>query len=155
MERETAWKKYSEDDIREMEILCENYKSFMTRAKTERECVRLAMEIARGSGYITLDEARARGKKLEAGDCVMADCMGKSLALFQIGTQGRHLLPVRKGQFSYYVRSGIGQVDSLEAPVVVDIEASVGSAPNVEFGTVHSEFLGIFQGGYRVFGILR
>lgn len=92
MERENAWKKYGEDDIRQMEILCENYKSFMTRAKTERECVRLIMEIARGSGYITLDEVRAKGKKLAAGDCVMADYMGKSLALFQIGEE-----PFEKG----------------------------------------------------------
>jgi aspartyl aminopeptidase len=115
MERETAWKKYSEDDIREMEILCENYKSFMTRAKTERECVRLAMEIARGSGYITLDEARARGKKLEAGDCVMADCMGKSLALFQIGEE-----PIEKGMNILGAHVDSPRIDIKQNPLYED-----------------------------------
>ena len=115
MERVTAWKKYSEDDLRELEILCENYKSFMTRAKTERECVRLAMEMARGSGYITLEEARAKGKKLEPGDRIMADNRGKNLVLFQIGTE-----PFEKGMNILGAHVDSPRIDIKQNPLYED-----------------------------------
>lgn len=38
-------------------------------------------------GYMNLDTCMKEGKKLSAGDKVYAECMGKALALFQIGTE--------------------------------------------------------------------
>ena len=65
-----------------MERLVENYMDFISRNKTERLCVRSAVEIAKKHGYKDIDKVRT----LKAGDKVYINKMGKSLILFDIGT---------------------------------------------------------------------
>ena len=65
-----------------MEKLVENYMDFISRNKTERLCVRSAIEIAKKNGYKDIEKV----KTLKAGDKVYIDKMGKSLILFDIGT---------------------------------------------------------------------
>ena len=87
MERKNAWLSYDKKQKKELMTLGENYRVFLSRGKTERECVELAVAEARKAGYISLQEAKALGRKLIPGDKVYEDIMGKSLALFTIGSE--------------------------------------------------------------------
>ena len=85
MERETAWKKYSAEQKQELEGLCRDYREFISDCKTERECVARCIELAKAKGYRDLEELAAKNMPLSPGDKVYASCMGKTLALFNIG----------------------------------------------------------------------
>lgn len=87
MERENAWKKYEGEKRTEVFAFAEGYKEFLTKCKTERECVAQAICEAKEKGYESLEDVLASGKSLKAGDKVYAENMGKSLALFHIGTE--------------------------------------------------------------------
>ena len=89
MERKNAWSKYtSEKDLKKVMAFSENYRRFLSECKTERECVAFFVNKAKEAGYQDLDEVIAKGKKLKAGDKVIAVNKGKMLALFNIGTEG-------------------------------------------------------------------
>lgn len=85
MERELAWKKYKNKQIKEMESLCKGYRQFLDNGKTERECVTETVEIIEKAGYKNLDDIIAGKKKVKTGDKVYAVCMNKSIAMFNIG----------------------------------------------------------------------
>lgn len=86
MERNNAWDAYPGDKKQEVYDFAENYRVFLSENKTERECVKTFVEQAKKAGFISLEEAVANGTTLKAGDKVYADHMGKSLALFVIGS---------------------------------------------------------------------
>ena len=83
MKQENIWKSYSEQQCRELEELSGRYKAFLDKGKTERECVKEAVRLAREAGYEDLKEITAAGKTLKAGDKVYAVCMEKILALYR------------------------------------------------------------------------
>ena len=85
MERNNAWDAYPGDKKQEVYDFAENYRVFLSENKTERECVRTFVAQAKEAGFISLEEAVAKGSTLKPGDKVYADHMGKSLALFVIG----------------------------------------------------------------------
>ena len=85
MERKNAWKSYSKTDLKKLEELCEGYKDYLFNGKTEREGVKFIMEKAKAAGYISLEDAISKKKKLKSGDKIYAVCMGKTVALFNIG----------------------------------------------------------------------
>lgn len=87
MELSNAWKKYDEKKKKEIFQFTEGYRLFLSRCKTERECVRELKEKARAKGFVSLDEAIQRGS-LKPGDKVYAENMGKVLVLFVIGEKG-------------------------------------------------------------------
>ncbi|MBO5469085.1 MAG: aminopeptidase [Lachnospiraceae bacterium] len=86
MERKNAWKEYDKKDTKELEALCKEYRKFLNHGKTERECVKYIVELAKEAGYQNLDDVKKEGKKLKAGDKVYAVNMKKAIALFQIGS---------------------------------------------------------------------
>lgn len=86
MERNNAWDAYPGDKKQEVYDFAENYRVFLSENKTERECVRTFVAQAKEAGFISLGEAVAKGSTLKPGDKVYADHMGKSLALFVIGS---------------------------------------------------------------------
>ncbi len=86
MERQNAWKKYTAEQLEELEVLCERYRNFISENKTERECVTSSVALAKAAGYKNLDEAIAAGEQLKAGDKVYVNTRGKALTLFNIGT---------------------------------------------------------------------
>ena len=92
MERKNVWTTYGETELKELHDICEKYKECLDKGKTERECVNLTVEMAEAAGYQSLDTVLANGKALEAGDKVYAVCMGKTIALFQMGQE-----PISKG----------------------------------------------------------
>lgn len=87
MERKNMWKEYSESQLAELNEINERYKVCLDAGKTERECVAVSVAMAEEHGYKNLNELIAAGTELKPGDKVYVNNMGKSLALFQIGTK--------------------------------------------------------------------
>ena len=87
MEHPNAWNSYDDAALSELESLAQDYRRFISENKTERECAATAIAMAREAGYISLDEARAAGRMLAAGDKVYAESYGKTLILAHIGTR--------------------------------------------------------------------
>ena len=85
MERELAWNRYKNKQIKEMESLCKDYREFLDKGKTERECVTETIEIIEKAGYKNLEAVISKKQKLKTGDKVYAVCMGKAIAMFNIG----------------------------------------------------------------------
>ena len=77
--RQTA----SEEVLKEADSYAEGYKDFLDRAKTEREAVETAIELAKNNGFVEFD----RNKKYNAGDKVYFNNRGKSIALAVIGSE--------------------------------------------------------------------
>lgn len=87
MEREVAWNKYTEADLSAMEALAEDYKEWISRNKTERECCADAVRAAEAAGYTSLADAVREGCRLEPGAKVWATSQNKALVLVQLGTR--------------------------------------------------------------------
>ena len=85
MERKNVWLSYNEEQKNCLYALCEEYRQFLSKGKTERECVSLARDMAEEAGYVDLELAVKQKKKLVPGDKLYAVCMGKALALVQLG----------------------------------------------------------------------
>ncbi len=96
MERKNAWSCCSPEDFKKVMALSEDYRQFLSLCKTERECITESIRIAEAAGYRNLDDAIKNGTPLKAGDKLYANNMGKTLALFCIGTEpfeaGLHIL---------------------------------------------------------------
>lgn len=86
MERENAWKKYSKEQMNQVFSFGDEYKDFLSKGKTERECVTEIVKQAEACGFVDLEQIIAAGKSLKAGDKVYAVKMDKAIALFQLGT---------------------------------------------------------------------
>lgn len=85
MKKNNLWLKYSQEDRKRADEVCERYKRCLDQGKTERECVALVVTMAEDSGYRELYSVIERGETIKAGDKLYAVQMDKSVALFQIG----------------------------------------------------------------------
>ena len=96
MERESAWKRYDEDQLAELEQLAAGYIDFISENKTEREFSAAAIRSAEDAGYESLDTAISAGRKLAPGDKVWATMRNKAVILVQLGarplTDGMNIL---------------------------------------------------------------
>lgn len=81
----SLWSTYSAELIDKTNRFCENYKAFMSKNKTERECVTAMTEEAQDHGYVSVEDCLRAGRKLKAGDKVYAVNRGKMLVLVQLG----------------------------------------------------------------------
>ena len=86
-EKNNAWLTYTKQEREELEKLCSAYRNFLDDGKTERECVKLAVSMARKAGYKDINDIVEKGIKLKGGDRVYAVGMGKTIALFNIGNE--------------------------------------------------------------------
>ncbi len=86
MEQKNTWLSYTAAQKRELEKISREYMDFLSEGKTERECADIAVNEAEKAGYRNLHDIIKSKKKLKAGDKVYAVCMGKTLALFNIGS---------------------------------------------------------------------
>lgn len=77
---------------------CEGYKTFLNQGKTERECVKLAVDMLKEAGYQAFEE----GKKYHSGEKVYYVNRGKSIIATTFGTH-----PVKDG-----VRMNGAHIDS-------------------------------------------
>ncbi|MHC1721364.1 MAG: aminopeptidase [Clostridiaceae bacterium] len=84
---EYAWDKYDSKDLDKVFSLSEKYKEFISKCKTERECVEELVSMAKEKGYRDLNEIIKAKDKINAGDKIFANNRDKSLALFLIGSE--------------------------------------------------------------------
>ena len=84
-ERKNSMESYTEEEKKKVYDFCEEYRTFLSNCKTERECVKEILKEAKEHGYRSLKEVRQSDGNLQAGDKVYVSIMGKTLALFHIG----------------------------------------------------------------------
>lgn len=81
-----AWANYPEGEKRDTVMaFAEDYRDFISKCKTERECTDFLYKKAIQEGFEDLQKCITDGKKLKAGDRVVANNMGKGLAMFIVG----------------------------------------------------------------------
>ncbi|KXZ40188.1 Aspartyl aminopeptidase [Alkalithermobacter thermoalcaliphilus JW-YL-7 = DSM 7308] len=81
-----AWKSLGSNEIEKVMSYGKEYMSFLDNGKTERECVKEIVRMAKENGFISLQEALKNGK-INEGDKIYAENKGKSVALFVIGKE--------------------------------------------------------------------
>lgn len=118
MKTENAWKKY--ESKTEIFDFCEKYKDFMSRCKTERECVTEMEQVARAAGYRNVEDVIAAGESLKPGDKVYANNMGKSLAMYLIGEE-----PMEKGMRILGAHIDSPRLDLKQNPLYEDSELAL------------------------------
>ena len=92
MEKKSVWLSYNEEERKELESVNKRYVECLNAGKTERECVRLAIKMAKEAGYVDMEEVIAKGGSLKTGDKVYAVYNEKELLLFRLGSE-----PIEKG----------------------------------------------------------
>ena len=92
MERKNVWETYNAGQIKELEKLCAEYRDFLDKGKTERECIDTIVNTLEEAGYVELEKAVTAGKKLKRGDKVYAVWMNKSIVIYQLGSK-----PIEEG----------------------------------------------------------
>ncbi len=85
MERRNAWKSYDENELGQIDALAKDYRTFLDRGKTERECVDEIVKRITKEGYRDLKELAEKEETLKPGDKVYAVLMNKTVILFQLG----------------------------------------------------------------------
>lgn len=120
MERKNAWKKYSEEKRKAVFAFGEDYKKFISDCKTERECVTELIAQAQAAGFEDLKEVIAQGRKIQPGDKLYAENMGKMLAVFVIGRQ-----PLEEGMNILGAHIDSPRLDLKQVPLYEDTELAL------------------------------
>ncbi|MCY6484686.1 aminopeptidase [Clostridium aestuarii] len=84
---EYAWNKYSKDDLENVFKLNDRYIDFMSKCKTERECIDEFIVLAEKAGYKNVEDIIKENGSLKSGDKVYANNKGKTLAMFIVGSE--------------------------------------------------------------------
>lgn len=85
MIHENAWTIYGKKEMTELEKLSKGYMDFLDNGKTERECTKLLVEMAKENGYRDLEDVIKSGDKLGKGDKIYAVNMNKAVMMLNIG----------------------------------------------------------------------
>ncbi len=81
-ERKCVYEVISENEKKDMFTLCEEYKDFLNKGKTERECVAQSVKAAENAGFVKLENKSS----LSAGDKIYTVNRDKNIMLAVIGT---------------------------------------------------------------------
>lgn len=121
MENKNAWDKYIDDKDRDKVFtFAEQYRKFISNCKTERECTTELYRQSKRNGFKDLDDIIATGRKLKPGDKVVANNMGKGLALFVIGKQ-----PLEEGMNILGAHIDSPRLDIKQVPLYEDTEMAL------------------------------
>ena len=115
-----AWNKYDDKEVKEIFDFCDGYKNFMSKCKTERECVSEVVKLAIAEGYKDIEDFIKEKKKLQPGDKVFANNKGKTIALFIIGNE-----PMEKGLKILGAHIDSPRLDLKQNPLYEDSELSL------------------------------
>ena len=118
--KKNAWTKYTTKQVEEIFDFCDGYKDFMSKCKTERECVKEIVRLAKSEGYEDLEDIIKNNKKLKAGDKVYLNNKGKTLALFIIGSE-----PMESGLKILGAHIDSPRLDLKQNPLYEDSELSL------------------------------
>jgi aspartyl aminopeptidase len=121
MDKKNAWTKYPEGEQRDAVFaFAEDYRKFISDCKTERECAAELYAKAREAGFADFDEAVASGTTLKSGDKIVANNMGKGLALFILGKQ-----PLENGMNILGAHIDSPRMDLKQVPLYEDTELAM------------------------------
>ena len=112
MERKNIWSTYNASQLAELHDINEKYKRCLDAGKTERECVKLTIQMAEAAGYQKLNEVLTKGTPLKAGDKVYAACMDKMIALFHMGEE-----PISAGMYILGAHIDSPRIDIKQNPL--------------------------------------
>ena len=85
MKKSIAWTQYSQEDYKIVHTFAEEYKQFVTKCKTERECITEVTRLADLSGFIDLNNCKPESVK--PGDRLYYSDKNKIMALFIVGRE--------------------------------------------------------------------
>ena len=126
IEKKNAWEKYPQGPEREkLFAFAEDYRRFISGCKTERECTAAVYADATGHGFVDLDELIETGKSVKAGDKIIANNMGKGLALFIVGSK-----PLEKGMNILGAHIDSPRMDLKQVPLYEDTDMALLDKPN-------------------------
>jgi aspartyl aminopeptidase len=120
MERKNAWNTYGEEELSKLCQVTDQYRAFLSKGKTERECVKLTVEMAKAAGYISLEEAMERGSRLQPGDKIYAVHKKKLAVLFHMGQE-----PMEKGMNILGAHIDSPRLDLKQNPLYEDGEMAL------------------------------
>lgn len=121
MENNNAWVKYPEGEKRQCVMdFAEDYRKFISKCKTERECMREFVSMAEKAGFAELDEIIRKGTRIKAGDKIYAGKMGKAAVFFVIGKQD-----MEKGMNILGAHIDSPRLDLKQAPLYEDNEMAM------------------------------
>ncbi len=81
-EHKNAYLQMNSTEKDEMNSLCDDYRSFLDKGKTERECVTEAVKLAKANGFIDIDTVNS----LKPGDKIYKINRNKNIFMAVIGT---------------------------------------------------------------------
>lgn len=84
---EFVWDKLKDGDLEKIMDFSEGYKKFMDESKTERESSEEIIRLAVDKGFISLEDAIARGINIKAGDKIYVNNKNKGVVLYVIGEE--------------------------------------------------------------------
>ncbi len=84
-EQKSAWEKINDEEFKITYELCDRYKHFLNKAKTEREFTYETEKLARSKGYVSLDEVIESNKSLQPGMKIYSVGRSKTIVLAVIG----------------------------------------------------------------------
>ena len=120
-EKKNAWEKYPQGPEREkLFAFAEDYRRFISGCKTERECTSAVYADATGHGFVDLDELIETGRSVKAGDKIIANNMGKGLALFIVGSK-----PLEKGMNILGAHIDSPRMDLKQVPLYEDTDMAL------------------------------
>lgn len=117
MERKNIWTKYDKKELKELEAVNTEYLKFLDNGKTERECIKISVEMAEKAGYKNLADIIKNKTKLSVGDKVYATIMKKAIALFLIGEK-----PIEEGMNILGAHIDSPRLDIKQNPLFEDTE---------------------------------
>lgn len=77
-----AYYEMTDEEIKEMLMMCDEYRGFLDDGKTERECIKISEQLAIKNGFVRLEEK----EELKPGDKVYTINRDKNIMLAVIGT---------------------------------------------------------------------
>lgn len=87
MERKNTWETYDAKQLKKLEKLSQEYREFLDKGKTERECVDTIVNTVEAEGYQELEALIKSGKTLQKGDKVYSVWMNKAIVMFRMGSR--------------------------------------------------------------------
>lgn len=117
MERQNVWNKYDKNKMKEVFDFSEHYRKFISECKTERECVKRAVILAKKNGYRDIKDVIRNNEKLKAKDKVYAVNKGKAIVLFNIGEE-----PIENGMNILGAHIDSPRLDIKQNPLYQDTE---------------------------------
>ncbi|MBQ9549214.1 MAG: aminopeptidase [Lachnospiraceae bacterium] len=117
MDQKNTWLSYTAAQKRELEKISKGYMDFLNNGKTERECADIAVNAAEEAGYKNLHELIKKKTRIKPGDRVYAVCMGKTVALFNIGKD-----PIEEGLSILGAHIDSPRLDVKQNPLYEDSE---------------------------------